>query len=374
MHRPRTVVFCCNTSFAISNFRAGAIRALIASGHEVVVVAPRDDYVDTLESMGARFEHWELAGRSTNVLSELRSMARLVGIYRRLKADIAFHFTIKSVLYGAIAGRITRTPFVSVITGLGYVFLNTTPLSAVAKCLYRITLRWSQRLWFLNGDDHRVFVEQGLMPATARVDLLPGEGIDLTHFAPTPLPTRQRDKDIVFLMVARLLTDKGIYELIEAARLIRARHPGIQVRLLGPVDTGNPTAIAQAQIDAWCAEGVIDYLGTRKDVRPCIADADAVLLPSYREGLPRSLLEAAAMGRPIIATDVPGCRDVVIDGESGFLCRVRDATDLAARMETFLSLTPAQRNAMGQRGRQLVEQRYDERHVIAKYVLVVEGA
>ena len=367
----KTIILCCNTTFGVANFRAGAIRALVAQGHRVIVIAPRDGYVDAIEAMGARFEHWQLSGRSTNVLGELASLVRLIRLYRRLRADIAFHFTIKAVLYGAIAGKLSGTPFVSVVTGLGYVFMNETPLSALAMRMYRMTLRWSKRLWLLNADDHDALVRKRLIAPELQVEVLPGEGIDLAHFALSPMPSRSNPDETILLMIARLLTDKGVVELVQAARRIRARRPNVRVQILGSIDSDNPTAISPAQVEAWCIEGVIEHLGACRDVRPFIANADAVVLPSYREGLPRALLEACAMGRPVIATDVPGCRDLVADRESGYLCRVRDAADLAARIEDFLALDPSQREAMGRHGRRLVEERYDERYVVEKYLQVV---
>ena len=367
----KTIILCCNTTFGVANFRAGAIRALVAQGHRVIVVAPRDGYVDAIEALGARFEHWQLSGRSTNVLGELTSLVHLIRLYRRHRADIAFHFTIKAVLYGAIAGKLAGTPFVSVVTGLGYVFMNETPLSALAMGMYRMTLRWSKRLWLLNADDHAALLRRRLISPGLQVEILPGEGIDLTYFVLSPLPSRSNPGETILLMIARLLADKGVFELVEAARQVRARRPDVRVQILGAIDSDNPTAIPQSQIDAWCAEGVIEHLGTCRDVRPFIANADAVVLPSYREGLPRALLEACAMGRPVIATNVPGCREVVAHGDSGYLCRVRDANDLAARIDDFLALGPSQREAMGREGRRLVEERYDERYVVEKYMQVV---
>ncbi len=360
MSRSSTVILCCNTAFAIANYRSGVIRELVGRGHRVMVVAPRDHHVDALKAIGAEFVHWEMSGRSTGPLAQLAALSRLVRIYRELRADIAFHFTIKSVLYGAIAGRLTCTPFISVFTGLGYVFTNETLLSVLARWMYRRMLPWSKQLWFLNADDHQEFVRRRLVNSAVQVDVLPGEGVDLGRFAPAPMPPHQRTSEVVFLMIARLIKDKGVLELVEAARKVRLRHPDVRVRLLGAVDNGNPTAITQAQLDTWCAEGVVEYLGVRHDVRRCIAEADAVVLPSYREGIPRALLEAAAMCRPIIATDVPGCRP-------------RDATDLGRCIDAFLAHTPTERAAMGQRGRRLIEQRYDERKVIAKYIDVIEG-
>jgi glycosyltransferase involved in cell wall biosynthesis len=371
MPTPSTVIFCCNTAFGIAHFRGGAIRELVRRGHRVVAVAPRDEHVDALTAMGADFVHWGLSGRSTGPLAEAASLLRLVRIYCSLDADIAFHFTIKAVLYGAVAARFARVPFVSVITGLGYVFLNETLISKLAWRWYSATLHWARAVWFLNSHDRAEFLRLGLV-AAGQTYVLPGEGIDTVHFAATPT-SQHGDGRLVILMIARLLKDKGVFEYVEAARLVRAQRPEVRFQLLGPLDTINPTAIAKTQLDAWCAESVIEYLGVVRDVRPYISAADAVVLPSYREGTSRSLLEAAAIARPIIATDVPGCREVVMDGESGLLCRPRDADDLSRCLLRFVDMSAEQRLHMGLRSRALIESHFDERLVIERYVALVEG-
>lgn len=371
MPTPKTIILCSNTAFSIANFRGGVIRSLIAEGHKVVVVAPRDGYVSSIEQMGASFEEWDLSGRSTNVANEIRAMARLRRIYRRVDADLAFHYTIKSVIYGAIVGRLTKTPFVSVITGLGYVFLNKGLVSSLAKAFYRLTLGWSRSIWFLNQDDHKLFNELRLVGPSHCVEVLPGEGVDLSRFTARQTEPSHRNEGLILLMVGRLIVDKGVLELIEAARNIRRQYPQTRFRLLGAVGDDNPTAIREAQLNEWLDEGVVEYLGTLQDVRPAINAADAVLLPSYREGLPRSLLEAAAMSKPVIATDVPGCREVVVEGVSGFLCKARSAADLERCLITFLRLTPQARLEMGREGRKLVEERFDERLVVGRYLDVL---
>lgn len=365
MSTPKTIVLCSNTAYAIANFRGGAIRALVAAGHRVVIVAPRDDQVEALEAMGARFVHWELSGRSTGIGTEWASLRELVRIYRQVRPDLCFHYTIKSVLYGAIAAKWTGVPFVSVITGLGYVFLNETLVSAVARAGYRLTLSWSRQIWFLNAEDRAEFLRLGLVRDSGQAVLLPGEGVDTTHFRPLPHTVHE---GLVVLMVARLLRDKGVVEYVEAARRLRAQGLPIRFQLLGAIDTNNPTAIHPEQLEAWQREGVIDYLGTTRDVRPFIAACDVVALPSYREGTSRSLMEAAAMGKPLVASDVPGCRELIVPGESGLLCPARDATALAQAFRSLASLPPERLQDMGQRGRALVEAQFDERVVLARYL------
>jgi glycosyltransferase involved in cell wall biosynthesis len=365
MPRPLTIALCCNTAFAIANFRAGVIKSLISAGHRVAVVAPDDAvYMAVLKAMGAECIPWSLSGRSTQPLHELAAVNELTTIYRRLRPDLAFHYTIKSVIYGAIASRRTGVPCVSVITGLGYVFLNSGWVSRIARALYARTLRWSKEVWFLNAEDEDTFRRLRLIEGLC-VRRLPGEGVDMSHFA-EPARTAGSGASRVFLMIARLLRDKGVVEYVEAARIVRKAYPSARFQLLGAAGDDNPTAISRKQVDAWVTEGVVEYLGTVRDVRPSITEADCVVLPSYREGAPRSLLEAASMSRPLVATDVPGCRDVVLPS-SGMLCKPRNARDLADKLLAIAKLSDDALAAMGQHGRKHVAERFDERAVVDVY-------
>jgi glycosyltransferase involved in cell wall biosynthesis len=362
------IVFTCNSAFGVANFRGGVIRALVQRGHRIVVVAPSDAVQEArLRALGAEFEPWAVSGRGASIASEWASVRSLTAVYRRLQPALCFHFTIKAVIYGAIACRRLRVPGISVITGLGYVFLNASWVSRVARLLYRRTLAWSHEIWFLNDDDRDTFQRLdliGILPTR----MLPGEGIDLLHFSAPRLAADGVVAGRTFLMVARLLRDKGVVEFVEAARQVRVARPGTRFVLLGPAGADNPSAISVEQVRTWQDEGVIEYLGVADDVRSAVAQADCVVLPSYREGMPRTLLEAAAMQRPLIATDVPGCRQPVIDGESGLLCKPRDAADLATKMIFIADLPPQALANMGVRGRGLMEERFDERIVIGYYL------
>lgn len=365
-HR-KTLVFCCNTTFAIVNFRSGVIRALIAQGHKVVVVAPPDDHVPAVFALGARFEPWSLDGRGTSIMQEIQAIRRLKKILSHIQPDLCFFYTIKCVLYGALACKRLRIPFISVITGLGYAFINETWVSHVARMFYRRTLKWSRELWFLNKDDHATFAQHGLLPPSHPTRILPGEGVDTHHFDALPLSASSSTPGPVFLMIARLLKDKGVLEYLEAAKQLKNKFPDARCQLLGESNVANPSAISRAEVQTWQDQGWIDYLGTTKDVRPLIAQADCVVLPSYREGAPRVLMEAAAMRRPLIATDAPGCRDMLIDGQTGFLCQVKNADDLTQKMIRFSQMPRTEWIDMGARGRVFIEQHYDESLVIQVY-------
>lgn len=345
------------------NFRSGIIRKLVDGGSRVVVVAPPDAYVDELKLLGAEYIEWSLTGRGTHIGSEASSVWHLARIYKAIRPDVAYHFTIKSVIYGSLVARLFNIPFVSVVTGLGYVFINRNWTSRIAISLYRATLRQSTEVWLLNSDDRAALDSLHLLDGVF-VRMLPGEGVDTAFFAPRPSAPSKITR---FLLVARMLRDKGILEYVECARRVKAEGHAAEFALLGPVGADNPTAVSMEQIDQWVAEGSVVYLGMARDVRPYIANADCVVLPSYREGLPRSLLEASSMGKPVIATQVPGCKDVVKDGVTGLLCRAQDASDLTEKVLSFLGLAEPERECMGDNGRSYVVEKFDERLILNHY-------
>ncbi|MGU7782455.1 glycosyltransferase family 4 protein [Burkholderia sp. PU8-34] len=367
---PLRIVLVCNTAWAIHTYRHGLIRMLIARGAEVIVAAPHDRTVPLLEQMGCRYVPLTVASKGTSPRADLGTLAALYRHYRALNPHLVFHYTIKPNIYGSVAAWLARVPSIAVTTGLGYVFIQKSRAASIAKRLYRFAFRFPREVWFLNRDDLATFSDERLLAHPDRARLLHGEGVDLEQFAPVPLPAGDAP---VFILIGRLLWDKGVREYVDAARAVRARHPHARFQLLGPLGVDNPSAIGRADVDAWVREGVVEYLGEAHDVRPHIAAADCVVLPSYREGVPRTLMEASAMGRPIVATDVPGCRDVVADGDTGLLCTVRDSASLAARIMQMIELGPAGRAAMGARGRQKVVAEFDEQKVVERYTITIRA-
>jgi glycosyltransferase involved in cell wall biosynthesis len=361
---PLTVCLVCNTGFAIYTYRQGVIRSLIAKGVQVIVLAPRDRTFALLEEMGCRCIDLPVASKSTNPLDDLRTLAALYRHYRTIRPDVIFHYTIKANIYGSVAAWLARVPSIAVTTGLGYVFIQKSRAASIAKALYRFAFRFPLEVWFLNRDDHSAFLTERLLAHPERAKLLHGEGVDIAHFGLTPLPQAAH---VTFVLIGRLLWDKGVGEYVEAARMLRMRYPNAKFQLLGPVGVDNPSAITQADVDGWVREGVIEHLGEAHDVRPVIANADCVVLPSYREGVPRTLMEASAMGRPIVATDVPGCREVVEDGVTGLLCEVKNAQSLAAKLAQIVEMDASARREMGLRGREKVAAEFDEALVIERY-------
>ncbi|AKC68302.1 glycosyltransferase family 4 protein [Pandoraea oxalativorans] len=369
------VLLCSNTFWSIYNFRRGPIAALLAAGHPVHVAAPNDEFAARLAEMGCIVHCVPMAAKGQNPVQDLGLMWRLYRLYREVRPAVVFHYTIKPNIYGSIAAHFARIPAVSMTTGLGYVFIRESLTTRLARQLYRVAFRHTVENWFLNVEDHRAFVDGGLV-ALAKTRLLPGEGVDLTHFAQAPWPASDTAKDTApspmrFLLIARLLRDKGVLEYVEAARTLRAQMPHIAFQMLGAADVENPTAITRSEVEAWQREGVVEYLGTTSDVRPFIANAHCVVLPSYREGLSRTLLEASAMGRPLIASDVPGCRDVIDNGVTGHLVPARDAAALTACLRTVAGTSSAALAQMGDAGRAKVAREFDEHIVIAEYFRIL---
>ncbi len=366
------IVICLNTAWNLANFRAGLIRALVAAGYEVVAVAPNDKYAAGLKALGCRFVPLRMENGGTNPVEDALLTWRFSRFFARERPDVYLGYTVKPNVYGSLAARMMRIPVINNIAGMGAVFIKGGWLMRVVRWLYRMALMRSAKVFFQNDDDRQLFISGGLVRAEV-TELLPGSGIDLNRFAPVTKPTVQNiNSKFRFLLIARMLRDKGVGEYVEAAKLLRQRWPLAEFCLLGFVDVQNPSAILIAEIDAWVAEGLVHYLGVSDDVRSEIVVADCVVLPSYREGTPRTLLEAAAMARPIITTDAVGCREVVDDGVNGYLCKVRDARDLAEKMERMLSLSLSQRSEMGLRGRAKMVAEFDEQIVIKKYLAAIE--
>jgi len=362
------VMIGLNTAWNFVNFRAGLVRALVAAGYEVVAVAPLDGYVDRLKSLGCRFVAMPMDNHGKHPGRELVLLLRLWRLLRHERPDVYLGYTIKPNIYGSLAARALGIPVINNITGLGAVFSRGGLIASFVKGLYRVALKRSRKVFFQNDDDLELFVRAGLV-CTAVTARLPGSGIDTTLFAVVPLPNKE---PLRFLLIARLLWEKGVGEFVEAARRLEASGVRAEFDLLGFVDDNNPAAISSAQLEAWTSEGVIRYLGVSHDVRIEIAQVDCVVLPSYyREGTPRTLLEAAAMGRPLITADSIGCRDVVEDGINGYLCRPRDAGDLTTKLLAMINLPPEERSAMGLRGRAKIEKEFDERIVIHNYLQAI---
>jgi glycosyltransferase involved in cell wall biosynthesis len=364
------ILICLNTAWNLVNFRAGLIAAMVAQGHEVLAVAPFDSYAPRLAGMGCRFVQLPMENGGTHPGRDALLLWRFWRLLRQEEPDVYLGYTVKPNIYGSMAAHLLGIPVINNIAGLGTVFIRDGWLMRLVRGLYRLALGRSAKVFFQNDNDRQLFVQGGLVRSDV-TDLLPGSGVDLTRFKPAPAQCRKsihHQSNFRFLLISRMLWDKGVGEYVKAARLLNERWPQAEFCLLGFLDVQNPAAISMEQMDNLVGQGVV-YLGVSDDVRAEIAVADCIVLPSYYpEGTPRTLLEAAAMGRPIITTDAVGCRDVVDDGINGYLCKTRDAPDLAAKMERMLLLSSDQRTAMGMRGRAKMEAEFDEKIVINKYL------
>lgn len=358
------VLISVNAAWNVWNFRRPVVESLIAEEHSVTVLAPQDETVSKLEALGCRFHHLEMSVKGLNPIQDLGFLMRLRRNFREKRPDIVLSYTIKNNIFGAMAAKSLKLPFIPNVSGLGTAFLSGGALERIAVTLYQMAFKGLPVVFFQNDEDRDLFVERGLVRAE-QARLLPGSGIDLDRFAASNYP--KDGTAPVFLMIARLLRDKGVLEYVEAAQIVKAVNPEVRFQLLGATDAENRTSIDRATVRGWEDKGVIEYLGTVDDVRPVIDSAHCVVLPSYREGSPRTLIEAAAMARPVIATDVPGCRAVVDDGVTGFLCEARNASSLAAACQRFLELGHATQAALGQAGRKKMERDYDQRFVVEAY-------
>ena len=364
------VLITANTAWNLVNFRDGLIRALIERGFEVVAAAPGDVYAPRLVEMGCRFVPLPMDNKGTHPGRDLVLLARFYRLLRREKPSVLLGYTIKPNIYGSLAAHALGIPVINNISGLGTAFIRKSWLTQVVRLLYRVALSRSQKVFFQNRDDHRLFVDEGLA-RSAIADRVPGSGVNLQTFAFSAVAPLT-DRRFRFLLAARMLWDKGVGEYVEAARRLRARFQHVQFGLLGFLDVLNPAAISRQHMEIWVKEGIVTYFGEAADIRTYLAEADCIVLPSYREGTPRTLLEAAAIGRPIITTDTVGCREVVEDGLSGYLVKPRDPSDLAEKMERMMALTPEERKAMGGRGREKMVREFDETIVIRRYLQSIQ--
>ena len=334
---PRHVVIV-GESRSLVNFRGPLIKALLSYGHRVTAITGNDDpeVRRTLVAWGAAYEMIPLARAGLNPLADLMTILRLTWLFRRIRPDVFLGYTIKPVIYGLVAAYLTNTPrrYV-IISGLGYTFtegreIKRHVLRFISSCIYRFTLRLADKVIFQNIDDENLFVVRRLVHRdhVARVE---GSGVDLAYYVPKPFP----EMPVTFLLIARLLRDKGIREYVKAASIVRENFPHARFILVGAQDS-NPSGLRYQEVQDWVREGIIEYRGELRDVRSSISDCHVFVLPSYREGMPRTILEAMAMGRPIITTDVPGCRETVKRGVNGFLVPPRNTDALAEAMTMFL--------------------------------------
>lgn len=374
----KTLALIGNQADALLNFRGSLIRDVTARGHEVVALAPDFDSASraAVEALGAKAYDFPLARTGLSPWQDIKSLMVLRRLLIKIRPDVSLSFFVKPVIYGTLAAAWAGVPHrVALIEGLGYSFtysgLHLGPkrraLQALVSVFYRQALAFAHQVLMLNYDDVHEFIQRGLV-AQEKTQCIGGIGVDLVEWPCMPLPMLS-EQPITFALAARLLKEKGVLEYVAAARVVKARHPNTRFLLLGGLDE-NPGAISRTEVQAWVDEGVVEWPGF-VTIKPWLAQSHVYVLPSYREGVPRSTQEALALGRAVITSDAPGCRETVVEGNNGFLVPVRDVPALMEAMLRFVD-NPSLIFTMGHVSRQLAEDRFDARQSNEKIIRALD--
>lgn len=367
----KNICFSANTSWYLYNFRRNTILEFKRRGYRIYCIAPLDDHSQRLaDELGVSFIPVDIDNAGNHPVKDLKTAWNLFKIYRQCKPLVVFQFTIKNNIYGTLAARALGIPVANNISGLGTAFIHTGLVGRIVRGLYKISQPFAYQVFCQNSEDQELLVSHKLVKAD-KLTLLPGSGVDLKRFKPVelpPAPDRFR-----FLYVGRMLGDKGLRELVEAFAMLKQKGVSAELKLVGFADAKNKTAITLEELKSWEEQYGIEWLGSSDTIEEILAQADCVVLPSYREGLPRSLLEACAMALPVIATDVPGCRSVVTHYENGILCQAKDPVSLYDAMMAMINLPEQARREMGQKGLEHVTKNYCKTLVIDAYVKVVDS-
>ncbi len=367
MKQGRKILFCDNVLWGLVNFRGSVIRHFVQQGDEVVLVAPQDDEsimkVDIPE--GVRYIPVRLNRCLRNPFTDLIYCAHLYRIYRKEHPDYIFHYTIKPNVYGSIAARLAGINCTGMVAGLGYGLLGDGMLSRLLAVMYRYAFKYVSSIFVLNKFNYQYLLDHKFCTSAQLRLFKGGEGVDLSAY---PYVREESGSPVVFLMVGRVLYDKGYREYVQAAKIVKQQYPDVRCQLLGMLDETYPAHVDEEELKRDVEEGTIEYLASTNDVMQYLGRSGVVVvLPSYFEGLSRSLMEACAVGRPIIATDIPGCRETVDEGKNGFLVKVKDSSSLAEGMLRYLSLSDAEKQAFSRHSRKKAEETFDVRQVIKEY-------
>ena len=364
------VALVANTSWYLYNFRRNLMNTLRENGHQVIAISPIDEYSERLNEGGAEHVPWKLSGSGINPFFELGAVWQLRKNLSRHSVDLVLCYTPKGNVYSGFACLGSKRRTLANISGLGRVFSGSGWMPSLLKALYRLSFVPAAKVFFQNEDDLRLFILSGLISGS-KTERLMGSGVDLTRFGPSRLPclNLENNDQIVFLLVARLIWEKGVAQFVDAARSLKQKYPGVRFQILGKDPEEGTGGVTYVDLESWSSEGVIEYLGVTDNVPDVLTRVDCVVLPSYyREGVPRSLIEAAAMGRPCITTNTPGCRDVVKEGENGWLCVPRDAHDLAEKISMFINAAPEKKHQMSLASHRIAVEQFDEQVIIQKYL------
>ncbi len=367
----KSIALVANSTWNIYNFRLNLIDKFLQEGFEVNVIAPVDEYL-TYKEKYPTVRHYGLRmldRDSTNPLKDMLLLIELTRRYRKIKPDIVLHFTNKPNIYGGVAAWLTGTKSIAVVTGLGYAFNRQGFVQTIISWMYQLSARFHQKLIFENIEDRNLFLRLDIVNAEKAISVK-GCGVDTKWFY--PYNVSQKHEKIVFTFIGRLLYDKGIRELVEAARQIKSLHKDTEFWIVGELDTENPATVDKDELVKWVDEDVVNYHGFIKDVRDVIAKSDCIVLPSYREGLPRINIEAMAMAKPVITTDVAGCRETVEDGVNGYLVPTKSPESLARAMEKMIQLTADERMQMGLKGREMAVNIFDDKIIATAIMDIVK--
>ena len=353
------ILILANIDVGLYKFRRELLEAFAGEGHELHVSLPRGEYVPRLEQLGCVFHDAPLNRHGTNPLKELALLRYYQRLLREVKPDAVLTYTIKPNVYGGMACAKAGVPYIANITGLGTAIENPGALQKIVLRLYRAGLKRARVVFFQNEGNRRFFTERGIV--SGRHALLPGSGVNASYHAFAPYPADAGE--LVFSTVGRIMRDKGCVELAEAARRVRQTHPEARFRLIGPFDESCPAGLKEA-----IASGVLEHIGNQTDVRPFYAESHAIIHPSYHEGMSNVLLESAAAGRPVLASDIPGCREAFDEGVSGIGFAPRSVDDLVRAIEQFIALPYEKKAAMGKAGREKMEREFDRQIVVDAYL------
>lgn len=368
--KPQTIAIVANTTWNIYNFRLNLIDIFIANGYNVVVIAPVDEYIQYKE-IYPTVKHFGLRTLDRDGMNPVKDFLLILELWRRynkIKPDLILHFTNKPNIFGTIAAKLAGCKNISVVTGLGYTFIHNGWMQKVITELYRQTTRWMEKIIFENIRDKEYFVQHGLVYETKAL-AVKGCGVDTRHFLPAE--KKERTLKTVFTFIGRLLYDKGIREFVEAARVLRSRRTDCLFWIVGELDAENPATVDKEDLLRWVEDDIVYYHGFMRDVRPVIAQSDCIVLPSYREGLPRIILEGMSMAKPVITTLTAGCEETVDEGVSGYLVPVKDTRALVTAMEKILNLSMEKRNVMGQKGREKAIEIFDNLLIAKEYLRII---
>lgn len=356
------ILITINSTWNIYNFRLGLLKDLMRDGHEIVALSPRDEYVERLEADGVKFQHIEMNAKGINPIEDFRLIINYFRMLKEIKPDVVLGYTIKPNIYATVCCGLLGIPVINNVSGLGTVFIRKSLSSVIAVLMYHFAFLFSSWVFFQNETDKATFLRYRIV-SKKKASVLPGSGVNLEKF----YFERHENKGKRFLFVGRLLGDKGVREFAEAALKLSVTHPEAEFQLVGEMGYNNKTAITTEELAGWLTNPRITYLGKRDDMKQVYEEADVMVLPSYREGTSKSLIEAAAMKLPIITTNVPGCKEVVDEGANGFLCKARNSMDLYVKMQSMTQLSESKRLEMGNYGRHKAVVEFDEKIVIDLY-------